>query len=294
MKIRVIKTLAAFSVVFALMGGAWLYQSFDVAKQAKITEIDQDVRRYSQACIDSELIQGGAPAQALDNQGQFSLVVWNIYKQNKPNWRHALSDLSQGKQLVLLQEANLTAALGSWIAQRAFRAQQVVAFRFQSRAAGVMTMATAPAQQACGFLQPEPWLRLPKSLLVTRYALSNGQTLQVVNLHAINFTVSTQDYRQQLKVALAQLDPSSPAIVAGDFNTWSPERLAVVKKLFSAPQWQEVSFTPDKRSRFFGHAVLDHVFYHGLRVKQAKALATDASDHNPLQMSFSLLTPAPQ
>ncbi|MDP5254839.1 MULTISPECIES: endonuclease/exonuclease/phosphatase family protein [unclassified Vibrio] len=281
-----IKFIGVLSVVAAFLTGGMVYQNLDVSKQAKLTELGQQVLRTQQTCIQEPARQ--IPTLPLDDQGRFSLLVWNIYKQNTPGWKGALTELSQDKELILLQESSLTAELSDWVSNQHLRALQVRAFRFLSQDAGVMTMAKVLPRRACGFLQSEPWLRLPKSLLITEYTLSTGQTLQVVNLHAINFTLSTQDYRQQLQVALEQLSPSSPAIVAGDFNTWSPERRAVVADLLQGPSWQEVAFTPDKRSRFFGRAVLDHVFYRGLSVIHAQATHSDASDHNPLQVSFSL------
>ncbi len=48
----------------------------------------------------------------------------------------------------------------------------------------------------------------------------------------------------------------------------------------------EVAFEPDNRTQFITGLVLDHVFYRGLEVEKAKAPITDASDHNPMRVTF--------
>lgn len=51
---------------------------------------------------------------------------------------------------------------------------------------------------------------------------------------------------------------------------------------------KEVEFTPDQRLRFMTGLPLDHVFYKGLTLEQAQAPESDASDHNPMLVSFRL------
>ncbi|PNH89842.1 hypothetical protein C1M56_04390 [Vibrio diazotrophicus] len=229
-------------------------------------------------------------ALPLDKQGQLSLLVWNIYKQNREGWSEELSRLSSDAQLLLLQEASLNTGLKQWLSEQGWEGNQVNAFKVMGESAGVINLARTTPNLACGYTEMEPWLRLPKSGIYARYPLSNGQVLAVVNLHAVNFTYGTNEYQLQLQALANELSQhTGPIIVAGDFNSWSEERMSVMKQVLTSLGLSEVVFSPDNRVRFISGLPLDHVFYRGLKLEKAKAPESDASDHNPLLLSFSLL-----
>jgi endonuclease/exonuclease/phosphatase (EEP) superfamily protein YafD len=229
-------------------------------------------------------------ALPLDQQGQLGLLVWNIYKQNREGWSEELSRLSSDAQLLLLQEASLNSGLKQWLSDQGWEGNQVNAFKVMGESAGVINLARTTPNLACGYTEMEPWLRLPKSGIYARYPLSNGQVLAVVNLHAVNFTYGTDEYQLQLQALANELSQhTGPIIVAGDFNSWSEERMRVMKQVLTSLGLSEVVFSPDNRVRFISGLPLDHVFYRGLKLENAKAPESDASDHNPLLLSFSLL-----
>ena len=229
-------------------------------------------------------------ALPLDQQGQLGLLVWNIYKQNRDGWSEELSRLSSDAQLLLLQEASLNSGLKQWLSDQGWEGNQVNAFKVMGESAGVINLARTTPNLACGYTEMEPWLRLPKSGIYARYPLSNGQVLAVVNLHSVNFTYGTDEYQLQLEALANELSQhTGPIIVAGDFNSWSEERMSVMKQVLTSLGLSEVSFSPDNRVRFISGLPLDHVFYRGLKLENAKAPESDASDHNPLLLSFSLL-----
>lgn len=229
-------------------------------------------------------------ALPLDKQGQLGLLVWNIYKQNREGWSEELSRLSSDAQLLLLQEASLNTGLKQWLSEHGWEGNQVNAFKVMGESAGVINLARTTPNLACGYTEMEPWLRLPKSGIYARYPLSNGQVLAVVNLHAVNFTYGTNEYQLQLQALANELSQhTGPIIVAGDFNSWSEERMSVMKRVLTSLGLNEVGFSPDNRVRFISGLPLDHVFYRGLKLEKAKAPESDASDHNPLLLSFSLL-----
>ncbi|MDW1872991.1 endonuclease/exonuclease/phosphatase family protein, partial [Vibrio sp. Vb0598] len=143
--------------------------------------------------------------------------------------------------------------------------------------------------KACAYTSKEPWLRLPKSALYSQYRLSNGESLAVINVHAINFTVGTEEYTSQLSALETLLKQhSGPIVFAGDFNSWSEYRITAMKQALREANLREVQFSPDHRTQFITGLPLDHVFYRGLTLKNAKAPQSDASDHNPLLVSFTL------
>ncbi|MGL5107738.1 endonuclease/exonuclease/phosphatase family protein [Vibrio qinghaiensis] len=228
-------------------------------------------------------------ARVIDEHGQLNVLVWNIYKQNRATWQSELNKFSQDAQLVLLQEASMTLSLKEWISQKQWGGTQADAFRVFGESAGVLNLGRQMPVLACAYTELEPWLRLPKSAIYALYRLSDGQTLAVVNLHAVNFTYGTQEYANQLEALLVQLKTHhGPLIVGGDFNSWSQARMDTLTAALNRVGLQEVSFEPDHRVQFVTGLVLDHLFYRGLTLLNAKAPVTDASDHNPLLASFSL------
>ncbi|MGL9734617.1 MAG: endonuclease/exonuclease/phosphatase family protein, partial [Symbiopectobacterium sp.] len=80
---------------------------------------------------------------------------------------------------------------------------------------------------------------------------------------------------------------AGPVIMAGDFNTWSRQRIDALYQFASEIALREVRFIDDQRRRTFGRP-LDFVFYRGLHVMQSSVLVTQASDHNPLLVEFQL------
>ncbi len=227
---------------------------------------------------------------ALDNNGKLNVLVWNIYKQKRPDWSSELAQLSSDKQLLLMQEASMNSGLKSWIDEHQWGGNQVNAFRIFGESAGVINLARTMPTLACGYTEMEPWLRLPKSGIYAQYPLSNGQSLAVVNIHAVNFTYGTDEYQDQLESLAVELAKhKGPVLVAGDFNSWSEGRIDVVKRVLFSLGLQEAQFSPDHRVRFMTGLALDHVFYRDLTLENAKAPESDASDHNPLLLSFKLM-----
>ncbi|CAH0540964.1 endonuclease/exonuclease/phosphatase family protein [Vibrio marisflavi] len=229
-------------------------------------------------------------SRPIDSNGKINVLVWNIYKQNRDNWRSALQRYSSDAQLVLLQESSLTPALENWIESEDKFAIQVDAFKAFKVPAGVLSLSSSSPMFACAYTEKEPWIRLPKSGLFSLYKLSNGQTLAVVNLHAINFTYGTKEYQQQIKTLVSRLhEHSGPVLIGGDFNSWSAGRLKVLKRNLHEIGVEEAKFSPDNRRQFINGLPLDHLFYRGLILDKAHSPVTTASDHNPLIASFSLI-----
>ncbi|MCG9780976.1 endonuclease/exonuclease/phosphatase family protein [Vibrio brasiliensis] len=260
------------------------YQTvFSLPQQAQISSYNSGEEQLALQCYNNE------QAAVLDEDNRINLLVWNIYKQNRDTWRSRLDQYAQGKQLVLLQEASMTPQLKEWISKGQWFGSQVDAFKAFDTTAGVLNLSPDSPSKACAYTELEPWLRLPKSALYALYPLSNGQHLAVVNIHAVNFTYGTEEYHRQLKVLVDELSQhQGPVIVAGDFNSWSEQRLKVMSESLSAVGLKEVNYTSDNRTQFITGLPLDHVFYRGLKLEKAEAPISDASDHNPILVTFHL------
>ncbi len=224
---------------------------------------------------------------ALDESGQLNVLVWNVYKQNRHNLLPELTRLSQDRQLVLLQEASLDDTFIDWLQRSDWGSNQVSAFKAFDVSSGVLNLSRTMPSIACANLQTEPWLRLPKSGLYAEYALSNGQTLISVNLHSVNFTIGTDEYKQQLESFKQVLvNHQGPLLIAGDFNSWNESRMSALKQALKKYHIKEVVFQRDNRKRFITGLPLDHIFYRGMELQGQRVPESDASDHNPLLAEF--------
>jgi endonuclease/exonuclease/phosphatase (EEP) superfamily protein YafD len=280
MKIKSLIILLLVSVIFAVSSFQLI---FTVPTSPSVTFIEAQQSTTQLHCYHNE-----AP-QAIDQNGQLNVLVWNIYKQSRESLYAELTRFSHDQQLLLLQEASLDRAFVSWVKGQKWLANQVNAFRAFDVSAGVVNLGRHAPALACAELQTEPWLRLPKSGIYAKYALSNDEFLIVVNLHAINFTVGTTEYQQQLN-AFNQvlLSHTGPILIAGDFNSWSDARLNALQTSLSAYGLKSVKFHPDHRKTFITGLALDHVFYRGMTLVDASTPVSEASDHNPLLVSFRL------
>ncbi|HBO24773.1 MULTISPECIES: endonuclease/exonuclease/phosphatase family protein [unclassified Providencia] len=217
------------------------------------------------------------------------VVIWNIYKQQRPNWKIVLAELIKDKKLILLQEAQMSPELVSFAAFHKLIADQVPALPFSPHPAGVMTLATAHPIYCCPLREKEPLLRLAKSALITVYPLPNGKQLMVANVHAINFSFGVDVYTRQLNKLGEQIGKHvGPVILAGDFNAWSRQRVNALKRFVRSIGLKEINYNDDQRTKAFGRP-LDYLFYRGLQANDSHVLNTDASDHNPIITQFSLL-----
>ncbi len=217
-----------------------------------------------------------------------NVLIWNIYKQQRPNWQKVLHELVAEKKLILLQEAQMSPELISFTARAQLIADQVPALPFSPHPAGVMTLATAHPIYCCPLREKEPLLRLAKSALITVYPLPNGQHLMVVNVHAVNFSFGVDVYTRQLnKLGIHIKKHRGPVILGGDFNAWSRQRINALKRFIRSVGLKEVTYLDDLRTLAFGRP-LDYVFYRGLQIEKSNIIKTNASDHNPIEIKFRL------
>lgn len=279
-----------FALISAIAAATYVgYQAvFTLPASAQLTTLTPPTISANDIHPEVACYQNATP-QVIDHHGRLNLLVWNIYKQNRSHWQSALDDLAQDKQLLLLQEASMTPQLRAWVDDNQWSGNLVDAFKAFDTSAGVLNLAHQLPKRACAFTEMEPWLRLPKSALYATYVLSNGQTLAVVNIHAVNFTYGTDEYHHQLaKLADVLKAHSGPIIVAGDFNSWSEQRLTVMKEVLAQVGVKEVTYQLDHRKLFINGLPLDHLFYRGLTLEKAEAPISDASDHNPIEVYFRL------
>ncbi|HTP99353.1 MAG TPA: endonuclease/exonuclease/phosphatase family protein [Casimicrobiaceae bacterium] len=226
-------------------------------------------------------VPGAPPAQALDPRA-IRLTTWNLHKEADDGWAQDLARFAAGTDALLLQEVTLAEPVRDVLRGAKLRWVMASSFIYRDADVGVVTATRVPPVASCTQRAVEPLLRLPKSAVVSWLPLAgSAATLAVANLHAINFTLTLGEYRDQLAALGDTLAAhKGPIVLAGDFNTWNDARLAALQNLAERLRLIEIPL-PEGRSRFLGKEV-DHVFVRGLAVVSAAALPVTSSDHNPV------------
>lgn len=220
------------------------------------------------------------------------VLVWNILKGRRRRWPEDFSHLVADRDLVLFQEAVLNTPTDALFTQSQ-RFEWVMARSFRDPISGtehgVKTGSIVPSLSRRFYLSPssEPVVQTQKLLLLTEYPLSGeGESLLVLNMHAINF-VSVRKYTEQLdQLQLALRDWTGPIVLAGDFNTWNPQRLGLFFEVAREAKLEEaVMQRRSKLAHLNQH--LDHVFYRGLKLRDVSSLRHfQSSDHAPITATF--------
>jgi len=221
---------------------------------------------------------------------EFSIADWNIYKQEGDNWRDELSALIETNDLIVLQEVKLSFLLQQVMQQHQLSWTQVEAFRIYKQSMGVLTASKVAPLSACKHTIAEPWLRFPKSSLISYYPWAGSEEpLLVANMHMINFTLGVDEFNQQLESVIAVIrQHDGPVIMAGDFNTWTNKRLNQLHMMTSSVDLQQLVYQQDVRRTAFGNP-LDDIYFRGMQQVTASSYETDTSDHNPIVARFAPL-----
>lgn len=221
---------------------------------------------------------------------EFTIADWNIYKQEDDNWRRELTTIIEQNDLIVLQEAKLSFLLHQLMQQHELSWTQVEAFSVYNQSMGVLTASRVAPISVCKQTIVEPWLRFPKSSLVSYYPWAGSdEPLLVANMHMINFTLGVDEFNQQLEGVIAVIrQHDGPVIMAGDFNTWTNKRLHQLQTMTASVELQQLVYQNDVRKTAFGYP-LDDLYFRGLQQLSASSYETDASDHNPIVARFGPL-----
>lgn len=275
------------SIVFLIFLASCAVFVFLPASPEQLTLINQSEKQTYTQCPERSKTSLTTPVKQLTTP--FTLLNWNIYKQQKAGWKRELQQWAEKVDIITLQEAKLSPELIKLSQQNHLFYQQNYAFKYDDFIHGVNTLSKVQPLSSCGSSIVEPWIRVPKTALATTYLLQDSdQPLLVINLHGINFTFAEQDLREQLSPYLTLIAVhNGPVVFSGDFNTWSDTRLSIVEQALTTLGFSEVLFAQDRRLTIL-ELPLDHVYYRGLKVLQAQSLATEASDHTPQLITFTI------
>lgn len=220
--------------------------------------------------------------------GPITLLSWNIGKGSREFWERDLRTMALGKELVILQEVVLNSGIEQQLPEHD-HASFSRGFTSRSRTTGVATYSKRRPTAECQLSVVEPLLRSRKATSITEFAIEGrDDTLLVVNVHAVNFSVGLGRFRAQMEQIRQIVSVhDGPAIVSGDFNTWRRKRGNVVRAMVDDLALSPVYIADDRRKRFNGHA-LDHFFIRGLSVGTIETKQVTSSDHNPISVELRL------
>lgn len=243
------------------------------------------------SCDMEKLVQNGLHYTESNTPGlnpeRISVLNWNIYKGQRDNWATDFKRYSYRHDVVMIQEAHLGDDLKSMLDSEHQYWTLNTAFHYQDKATGVMTASRVKPLNNCGQSTVEPFIRFPKTSLISYFPVEGmDENLLVANIHGINFTLGVGVYKEQIeKLYDVMKHHNGPVVLAGDFNTWSEERMQIVDDLAQRLALESLDYTSHNRTIVFGNA-LDHVFYRGLEPVEHDTWHVTSSDHNPTRVSF--------
>ena len=280
---RVFFTMARWVVLVVAAASLSACFTLTADPRALVLQPDGAIRALSLTCPPPLPEPDSTAAAAPLDPRSIRVVTWNVHKEGDRGWQKDLTTLIAGNDIVLLQETTLAPEMLDALHEANLRWIMASSFAYLGVDIGVLTASHAPPVASCTQRVLEPLIRLPKSAIISWFAVDGrAQRLAVANVHAINFSLSLDGYREQF-MALADTlaTHEGPIILAGDLNTWSAARSEVVEEVARRLALSEVKLAEDKRSLFFGNQ-LDHILVRGLRVVSSAAIAVDSSDHNPV------------
>ncbi len=219
------------------------------------------------------------------------MLCWNVYKNNQkhPEFQSFLYKELERRavDLILFQEAGFRDNQHFELPHFSYDAAANLEFRGEFY--GVLTASRMESTYAKAYLSEgrESMFGPHKSLLLSEYTFDDGNSLLILNVHAINFR-ENQRYSKELERFLNLLkEHKGPMILAGDFNSWNKIRMEKLQKITERLSLTEVTFEEKDKVKSFMGKTLDFVFYRELELVEAVVIDEQKlSDHNPMFVHF--------
>ncbi len=234
------------------------------------------------------------------NDSAITLLNWNIHKKvNCSKWLRDFTSLLEKHtpDIIALQEAKSNDIFREVLGKKKGYIFAANVSNSKGINSGVLTASGAnPVHYKHSLSQDlEPLLNTPKIVLSTKYRLlPSNKTLQVINVHGINFVNSSKFHNQMSEIEKQIKKHIGPVLLVGDFNTWKKKRLEILTKLIKRQNLKSVDFNPSDsiHIKHFMNSPLDHIFYSDdLELHQNSFDVVEqisSSDHKPLLATFSV------
>ena len=221
----------------------------------------------------------------------FEMLCWNVHKNNRKDqeFKNFLHKEVERRHIdiILFQEASFRDNQRFELSDFSYDAAANLEFRREFY--GVLTASKMVPSYAKAYLSEgrESVLGPHKSLLLSKYLFNDGNTLLILNVHAINFR-ENQRYSMELERFLHLLkEHKGPMILAGDFNSWNKKRMEKLQKVAQKLSLTAVPFEKTAKVKSFMGKTLDFIFYRELVLLEAEVIdGHKLSDHNPLFVRF--------
>ncbi len=222
----------------------------------------------------------------------FGFLCWNIQKRSlteefRREFQHLLKHYPS--DIIALQEVKLPES-GIPVHFRPFSRALSCNFVRDRHHYGVMTLSKLPLTSHSPFTTQvrEAVVATRKSALLSRHILPGGETLALLNLHAINFVPHRLFSRELARISewIGHIRERR-CIVAGDFNTWSKKRQISLDGVMRKHALERLVPENETSIKSILGMPLDHIYYRGLAPCAASVIDTPISDHNPIYARFS-------
>lgn len=235
---------------------------------------------------------GEATQEELDPD-HISILVWNMYKGQKKTWHKDFQELSDDRDILILQEMYLNQKMrSSFLENSAIEFQTGTNFIYAREKVKTGVATGSKAKAVSVIARPskilEPITETPKMALITEYALrSREDSLLVINIHAINFVLPIDLKTQLDDLATFIKSHKGPVIFAGDFNAWSPAKKRILFNITRKLELKSINFgANDYRTKTFGYA-LDYIFVRNMSYENSKVWGhIHGSDHKALTVDL--------
>ena len=221
---------------------------------------------------------------------EFSLLSWNVHKQNLGiRFNTYFQELLRRHpiDIVALQEVKINPNNRHFFDD--FHFSFAPNIQFFNHVYGVLNGSRVREIETYTLLSShrETLVQTHKSTVFTTYALPQGETLLLANLHAINFRTA-RVYNREVDAIMDKVRHHDGAmIVTGDFNSWNAKRMDAVSRWMEELGLQSVEMDRDHLIRSFMRHKLDHIFYRGLKLTESYVIDVERlSDHNALYARF--------
>jgi endonuclease/exonuclease/phosphatase (EEP) superfamily protein YafD len=270
--------IMTFSLVFTLISVVAAKDKVEIPWVPSIKDIMLDMGEFSQEELNPDSIK---------------ILVWNMYKGANPSWADDYEKLTENQDILMNQEMYLNDLMKSaFVNHSGYGYHTATSFIYlpSNTRTGVTTASRVKttrfkAQRSRAL---EPAINTPKMSLETFYKIKGtNQELMTVNIHAINF-VSTHALGTQLKDLAKDIKRfKGPVVFAGDFNTWSPGKLRLMRRIIvKGLKMKEVTFVEDNRKKVFNN-IIDYIFVKDLEVIDSKSFGDIlGSDHTPMTVEL--------
>jgi endonuclease/exonuclease/phosphatase (EEP) superfamily protein YafD len=234
------------------------------------------------------------------NDDRLCILSWNIHKEvDEENWEKDFITIVRNNTkkptIILLQEVRLETNMIRILKEELNLGWEFSPNLYQEEYdaySGVLTAATIKPTMVQSALSSgvEPFTQTPKPVLFTNYSLGRDSfELLVVNIHGINFKFGLNEFKEQLRyIAEFVKGHEGPVIMAGDFNTWSKDRLDHLDRIAKELELVKAPFgsKSDHISTVAGNP-LDHNFVSKETLEvvegsQDVLVDINSSDHKPL------------